>query len=254
MRAPRPLAALAALLSPLVSCGAAHEVPDRPAYADVAPILRGQCGSCHGWTAGTRVCPGFGTPDVEPACRHWQGGERLGTGGGVRLDFFDVTREVCGDAVLALDDTVSLTGSLGIPAQIATDIEPEAGASWPRMPPRPSPALPAWQLETLSRWAAQPVKGPPPTGNRPPTLAVSDLPSRAGTQLAFTAVLDDLDGDSVIGVIEVAGVAFPMNRPGSFAVRLDTSSWPAGTVRPVAVLCDGWARSTIDLGPIEIAP
>lgn len=244
---------LAALLAAtLAACGPSNAVPDRPTWGDVAPILRGQCGSCHGWTAGARVCPGFGTPDVDPACVNWTGGERPGTGGAVRFDFYDVTPDVCGDAALALEPGVSLAGSAAVAAQIATDIVPQPGARWPRMPPRPSPALPDWQLETLTRWTAQPSKGPPPVGNRPPTIAVSQLPARADRQLTFTAVIDDPDADSVIGVIEVQGVAFPMPRPGSFAVTLDASAWPAGTVRPTAVLCDGWVRRTVDLGPIEI--
>lgn len=246
------LGALAAALATTLACGAAHEVPEQPTFADVSPILRGQCGSCHGWTAAERVCPGFGTPEIDPNCRNWQGGERPGTGGGLRFDFFDLTPEVCGDAVLALDGRVSFAGSPAVAAQIATDLYPEPGALWPRMPPRPSPALPAWQLETLARWAAQPTKGPPPASNRPPTIAVSQLPVRADGQVAFTAVLNDPDGDSVIGVIEAGGVAFPMARSGSFSVRLDSAAWPAGVVRPVAVLCDGWSRATIDLGPIEI--
>lgn len=241
-----------ALLAGVLGCGASHDVPEHPTYAEVAPILRGQCGSCHGWTAGVRVCPGFGTPEIEPNCRNWKGGDRPGTGGGLRFDFFDVTPEICGNAALALDGSVSLAGSPAVAAQIATDLVPEAGATWPSMPPRPSPALPDWQLETLARWAAQPTKGPPPSGNRPPTIAVSQLPLRADGQLAFTAVIDDPDGDSVVGVIEAGGVAFPMARSGSFSVRLDATSWPAGTMRPVAVLCDGWTRATIDLGPIEI--
>jgi hypothetical protein len=242
--------ALASLLA--AGCTPQHEVPEHPTWADAAPILRGQCGSCHGYTAGARVCPGFGAPDIDPNCRKWPGGERPGTGGGLRFDFYDVTPDVCGDAALALDPTLTLPGSAVVAGQIAGDVVPVAGASWARMPPQPSPALPDWQVETLARWAAAPTKGPAPEDNRPPTLAVSQFPARADRQLAFTAILDDPDGDSVLGVVEVGGLAFLMNRPGSFAVRLDATAWPAGTVHPVAVVCDGWTRATIDLGPVEI--
>ena len=147
-------------------------------------------------------------------CKLWEGGERFGTGGGLRLDFYDVTPEVCGDAVLALDPSWVLAGSPTAAAQIEGDVVPQTGARWPRMPPQPQPGpFPGLGVEIpLSRWASQPTKGPPPAGNRPPTIAVSQFPARADTQLAFTAILDDPDADSALGVVEVEGLAFPMNR------------------------------------------
>jgi hypothetical protein len=208
-------------------CSSPPAEPQNPTWADTAPILRGECNSCHGWTA-------------------------QDTGGGFRFDFFDASRATCGDASLALDPNVILAGSSLAATQIETDLVTQNGARWPRMPPQPSPALPDWERDTISRWAAQPVKGPPPTGNRPPSVTVVGYPAVAGTELSFTAILDDPDGDSSIGVIEVNGFAFLMNRPGSFAVRFDSSTWPAGSQPVSAVLCDGWTSASYDLGPVEI--
>jgi hypothetical protein len=251
-RAALLVAGVAAALGATAGCGSPHEIPAEPTWADVAPVLRGECVSCHGWTAAERVCPGFGDPQTQLNCQSWQGGERHGTGGGFRFDFYDVTSEVCGDAALALDPSLVLAGAAGAAAQIATDVVRQNGAGWPRMPPQPSPSLPAWEIETLARWTAHPTKGPPPVGNRVPTVAVSQFPASADGQLAFTAIIDDPDGDSVLGVVEVGNLAFPMNRPGSFAVQFDSTSWPSGVVRPTVVVCDGWTSSTIDLGPVQI--
>ena len=240
MRARSPSIVLAlTALGVAAGCGAPGNAPAHPTWADVSPVLRGECVSCHGWTASDRPADAAG---VHPQ----------NTGGSIRLDFYDVTVETCGDAARALDPSVSLAGSPLATLQIKGDIAPRPGAPWPRMPPQPSPALPSWELETIARWTADPVKGPPPAGNRPPTISVSQLPSVADGVLAFTAVLEDPDGDGALGAIEVGDVAFLMNRGGSFAVRLDSSAWEAGTVHPIAVVCDGWTSATIDLGPIEI--
>jgi hypothetical protein len=210
-----------------LACESSPTEPATPAWADVAPIFRGECNSCHGWTAGQ-------------------------TGSGYRFDFFDVTSDVCGDAALALPAGSLLAGSPVAAPQIETDVVAQKGENWPRMPPQPSPALPDWERDTIERWAAQPVKGPPPPSNRPPTITVEDFPSTAGTKLAFTAILDDPDGDSALGVIEVNGFAFLMSRPGSFDVTFASSSWPSGPQDVKVVLCDGWVSTQIDLGAVQV--
>lgn len=213
----------------VLGCSSTPVEPQSPTWADVAPIFRGECNGCHGWTA----------PQ---------------TGAGERFDFFDVS--VCGDAAQAVGSNVILAGSPLATAptipSIRTDIAPHGGDAWPRMPPQPSPALPDWEVGALQRWAAQPVKGPAPSGNRPPTIAVEAYPAIAGVQLAFTAILDDPDDDAAIGIIEVNGWGFLMNRTGSFAVSFDSSSWPAGPQDVTAVLCDGWINTRIDLGTVQI--
>jgi hypothetical protein len=228
---PSTLGGRAALLGwalvALASCSGTPTAPAHPTWADVSPILRGACDSCHGWTANE-------------------------TGGGYRLDFYDRSTAVCGDAALALDPAQFLAGSPVAYGKIRDDVVPEPGDAWPRMPPQPSPALADWQQQTLERWAMDPVKGPPAAGNHLPTIAVGQLPAAADQQLAFTAILDDPDGDPVTGVIEIDGLAFLMNRTGSFAVSFDSSGWTPGSKRMSAVVCDGWASANIDLGPIQI--
>ncbi|MES1157567.1 MAG: hypothetical protein ABUL67_00580 [Haliangium ochraceum] len=202
--------------------------PLDPTWADVAPILRGECDSCHGWTA----------PE---------------TGSGYRLDFFDVTMDVCGHAAYALDNGLLLAGSGLAVANIKKDVVPQGGAAWARMPPLPSPKLPSWERDTIERWTNKPEKGLAPTSNRPPTLELSNYPDKANQSLGFTAVLEDPDGDSALGVIEANGLAFLMNRPGSFAVHFDSSSWPAGSVPVTAVVCDGWVNATYQLDAVQIS-
>ena len=208
-----------------LGCGPTRSEPQHPAWADVAPIFRGECNSCHGWTA----------PQ---------------TGSGERFDFFDVS--ACGDAAQALGTNPILAGSPLAAPQIFTDVVAQGGDAWPKMPPQPSPALPDWEVGALQRWAVQPVKGPPPAGNRPPTISVEGFPATAGAQLAFTAILDDPDDDAAIGIIEVNGLGFLMNRTGSFAVNFDSSSWPAGPQDVKSVLCDGWTSTTLDFGSVQI--
>jgi hypothetical protein len=214
-------------LAVLAGCSGTPTAPAHPTWADVSPILRGACDSCHGWTAND-------------------------TGGGYRLDFFDRSTAVCGDAALALDPNQFLAGSPLASGKMRDDVVTQPGEAWPRMPPQPSPALADWQQQTIERWAMDPVKGPPAAGNRPPTIAVGQLPAVADQQLAFTAILEDPDGDPVTGVVEINGLGFLMNRTGSFAVAFDTSGWTAGSKRMSAVVCDGWTSATIDLGPIQI--
>ncbi len=238
-RTNRPLLAAAALLSVTAACSSTPPVPAQPTWADVAPILRGDCVGCHGWTASDRPPNAAG---VRPE----------NTGGSLRFDFYDATRDVCGDAVLALNPTVSLAGAAIATTQIGNDIVPQSGARFPRMPPQPSPALPDWEIETLRRWTADPVKGPPPVGNRPPAVTVSGLPATVDRQLAFTTVIGDPDDDAVIGVVEVGSQALLMDRPGSFAAAFDTSTLPAGPIHPIAVLCDGWVGTRVDLGPVQV--
>jgi hypothetical protein len=209
-------------------CSQTPVAPDSPVWADVAPVLRGQCNGCHGWTAQT-------------------------TGSGYRLDFFNMTTATCGDATLALGSGLFLAGSPGVSSLIKTDVVTQGGDAWPRMPPQPSPALPAWERDTLENWGAHPLQGDMPAGNRPPTLELYDVPSTADKSLSFTVVLEDPDADAALGVIEANGQAVLMNRTGSFSVSFDTSTWPAGSQPVNAVLCDGWLKSDFTIGTVQIS-
>jgi hypothetical protein len=202
----------------------APPVAAQPTWADVEPIVDGECSSCHGSTA-----------DAD--------------GLGYRLDFFDMTQDTCGDAAAALGDA-PLAGAWSM--KIGQDVTPSVDGH-AKMPPLPGTPLADWERETLQRWASQPVKGPPPAGNHAPFIQVSQMPSTVDKELDFTAVLDDADGDSVVGAIEIADVRYLMNRSGSFGVAIDSSGWPTGTQRMKAVLCDGWQSVTVDLGPIQIS-
>jgi hypothetical protein len=207
-------------------CGAEPAVPEHPTWADVQPILKGECTQCHGATAAT-------------------------TGFGYRLDFYDMTPESCGDAALALPGGI-LAGQAA--PSILTDVTPSPDNGRARMPPAPAPALQSWERETLLRWAAPPMaaKGPPPAGNHAPTLRVTGLPTTVNDTLSFSALVEDPDGDEAVGVLKIAGAIFAMPSSGSFNVQIPSSTWPAGTQRLNAVLCDGWASVSYDLGPITV--
>jgi hypothetical protein len=215
----------ALLASTGAACSSPPSVPEHPTWADVAPILRGECTHCHGSTA-------------------------RDTGGGYRLDFFDMTPEACGDAARALGtSTLLAAGSAGL---IKIDVSPTPNGDRPRMPPAPAPDLYDWETQLLLRWTSAPSKGPPPASNRAPFINVGTLPATVSGHLAFTALIEDPDGEPVVGIIRAGNVEFAMNRSGTFAVDFDTSTWPVGTQRLSATLCDGWAPVTYDLGPVKI--
>jgi hypothetical protein len=199
-------------------------VPDQPTWADVQPIFHGECTQCHGATASV-------------------------TGFGYRLDFYDMTMDVCGDAALAIPGGILAAAAA---PSVITDITPSPLNGISRMPPAPAPVLHDWERETLLRWAAKPVKGPPPANNHAPTIEVTGLPKVVSDTLSFSALIEDADGDEAVGVLEIAGSIFTMPSSGAFAVRMPASAWPAGMPRLTAVLCDGWTSATYDLGPITV--
>jgi len=202
-------------------CAPAPDAPLNPTWADVEPILRGQCNHCHGGSAAT-----------------------TGSVGSIvyRLD-------ACGEAAQAMS-LPALARALA--PQIKTDVTPLPGAPRPRMPPAPAAVLADWERETLVRWADAPVLGAPPAGNRPPRLEVKGFPALIDQRLTFVAQLSDPDGHSAVGVLRVRDLVFRMDRPGSFQVDLDTRAWEPGPHRLTAVLCDGWQRNTYDLGQITV--
>lgn len=209
------------------ACEPPPDVVRNPTWAEVEPILRGACNHCHGSTA--RV---------------------TGANGQVayRLDFYDVA--ACGDAApamtfpaLAHASAASIRSALTVPPQ----------AERPRMPPAPAQPLLDWQRETLLRWANNPVKGAPPGDNRPPHIRAQRLPAVIDNELRFTAVLEDPNGESVIGVIRVADKLYKMDRSGAFAVVLDASSWDVGDHAISATLCDSWGSVSYELGAVRVS-
>jgi hypothetical protein len=206
------------------ACEGPLEPPLHPTWADVQPILEGNCNHCHGSTA-----------------------QRTGAKGPAvyRFDFFDMNDVVCGEAARAMTVPALAGASAGL---MKTDLR----GGRPKMPPAPASPLHGWERDTILRWADQPVKGPPPASNRRPRIRVTNLPASVSTKLKFYAVVEDADGDSVVGLIQFGDVTFQMDHPGSYTVELDMTNVPAGSQRLSAVLCDGWANATYDLGPIVV--
>lgn len=197
-----------------------------PTWADVEPILRGACNHCHGSTAAT-------TGSAGPAV--------------YRFDFFDM--QACEDASAAMDVAALAFASA---SALEAALTPAAGAMRPRMPPAPAEPLLPWQRQTLIRWARNPVRGPAPPENRAPFLRVIRLPSVVSERLAFTAIVEDSDGDPAVGIIRLGDTMFKMSRPGAFAVDIDVSAWPAGAYEATAILCDGWVSANVGLGHVVV--
>ncbi|HVT06378.1 MAG TPA: hypothetical protein VHO67_02925 [Polyangia bacterium] len=208
----------------VVGCGGHPAVPDQPTWADVQPILRGNCAGCHGSTAAQ-------------------------TGLGYRLDFYDMLPADCGDAAVAIPGGSALAAAFA--PKIADDITPPAGGR-ERMPPLPAASLDGWERDTLLRWTKQPLKGPTPAGNRPPTIQVFGLPAQVNNELTFTALVTDPDGDEAVGVIDVGGVKVVMDRSGSFKADVSMAGAPAGRYPVNVVTCDGWTSNAYSLGWVDV--
>jgi hypothetical protein len=196
----------------------------------VAPILRGECSQCHGATA----------PQ---------------TGLNYRLDFYNT--DMCGAAAHAIPPSNALPPGPILAGAAASliyeDIEPTS-SGFPKMPPQPGAALAGWEREMLENWTNYPSMGLPPASNRPPTIQASGIPATVDKSLQFIALLDDPDGDDVIGVIkaDVTTTEFAMNRTGSFAVDMDTSTWPNGEANLTAVVCDGWTSVSVPIPTVVV--
>jgi hypothetical protein len=219
--------AAAAAAAVAAGCEPSPVAPMHPTWADVEPILRANCNHCHGGTA--RVTGALG-----PAV--------------FRFDFYDMTPELCGEAALAMDLPALARAQAGL---IMTDVTPVGGPR-PRMPPAPGAVLLDWERETLQRWGPAPIRGVAPAGNRPPRIELTGFPASITGPLSFVAVLEDPDGQSAVGVIKVGDVIYKMDRPGSYKVSLDTSGWAARSHPVSAVVCDGWANASYELGEVTV--
>jgi hypothetical protein len=216
-----------------------HAAPEAPTWADVEPILRGECVSCHGGNAAT-------AGSVQ--------------GLAYRLDLFDLTPDVCGEASTAVDSSKLFGGAfaLGNAQRIADaiTIDPAKPAPRPLMPPLPAPALERWEWETILRWAAEspaPLKGDVPIDNRAPVVRILQLDSHVDKSLHVSLVLEDPDGAAAVGIVTIGSFVLKMDRPGAFIADVDASSWPEGPMAVDAVLCDGWTKATYSLGPVTVA-
>lgn len=213
-----------------VACEPAPQAPPDPTWADVEPILRGSCNHCHGATA-------------------TQTGSTI-DGQSYRLDFFDMTAAVCGDAARALP---SATLAAAWAPLIAAAITPPTSGGRARMPPAPADELRQWERETLLRWAMAPARGLPPARNARPDIHIRGGAAMVNQRLELDVVVDDADGEPVVGVLEVGPAVLTMDRPGSFHVDLDASTWPVGAQRARATLCDGWGSFSYELGTVTVS-
>lgn len=229
----RGLTLLGLLLAGAVAgCDGTPSVPANPTWADVEPILRGNCTGCHGATAAiTGSAPG---------------------GMAYRLDFYDMTSATCGDAAAVLGGQ-PLAHSWA--ALIQADVT-SPGSGWrPRMPPAPATSLYDWERETIVRWAEQPdpPRGEPRRDDRRPDIQLVAASATADKSLAFTSIVSDADGEAVVGLVEIGALTLATDHAGAFGTTVDTSAWPPGVYPISAVLCDGWDDITYQLGNVEVA-
>jgi hypothetical protein len=234
-----PMARLAPLfvLALAGACSGPPDVPEHPTWADVEPILRGQCNHCHGASAETTGSTAA----------------LAGAAGGTvyRLDFFDSNDGACGAAA----EAVSPGAAAGTITSLMRDSVASVNGNRPRMPPAPAPALSHWEREMIDRWTrmSPPAKGGAPWNNRMPRLQVFGFPPTADDTVKFTVILSDPDEDPVIGVINAGGKVTRLDRAGLFTITLDSKGWPKGKQSLTAVLCDGWGNQTFEVGQVEIA-
>lgn len=213
--------------------GCLPQATEHPTWTDVRPILSGECVHCHGSTA-----------------------DRLGdarTGGGFRLDFYDMKQDVCGEATRVLGVGKSLAYAYRDEIWEAITAPADNPGGRPRMPPPPASYLADWQWQTIQRWVADGApKGELPHGNQPARFRLYHDSGPADRTLDITAVIEDPDGDPVVGVLQVGDVTLSMDRGGAFSATLDTSSWPAGERAVTAVLCDGWSNVSYAVGTLVV--
>jgi hypothetical protein len=223
-----PKLVLAAALA-AAACQPAPAVPENPTWAQVEPIMRARCNHCHGASARTTAAVG---------------------GLVYRFDFFEMTEGVCGAAAAGLESPGGM--ARGWSAQIRTSIVAPGGGR-ARMPPAPAEPLDDWERETILRWAAQPFPplGFPREGNRRPQIRL-EAPRLADANLRFTALVEDPDGEPVVGVLSIGEATLRMERAGSFSTTLSTSTWPAGRYPISAVLCDGWDSAAYRLDVVDV--
>jgi hypothetical protein len=200
----------------------APDVPQHPTWVQVEPILRARCASCHGASAPL-------------------------TGNGVRFDFYDMNADLCGDAAKALDPNIQLGGALAVPIWNAITTTPDRPTTRPRMPPEPASYLAEWEWKTVRDWVDDEApKGQRPYNNGAARIQLYGNLASADQSLDLTAVVEDPDGDPVVGVLNIGdpnngGLVLKMDRAGAFSATIDTSGWAAGPRAISTVLCDGWS-------------
>ena len=230
MTARRIVAKLIAVGSLLgcVACSPPEAVKD-PTWADVYPILQGQCLGCHGSSAAK-------------------------DGGSFRFDFLNASATCKQEAE---DDLAA--GFLPPPsfmaarAQILADIRPYAEGLRPKMPPEPARLLEEWQTKTLENFIVKLNKLPPadavpmalgplPKDAQAPRISATYV--RAGNELTVNYVVADDNADPVIGKLRIGGrLSHAITSTGNGQAVFNLAGVPAPFTLD-ARLCDGWAIRT----------
>lgn len=219
------------------ACSPPEAVKD-PTWADVYPILQGQCLNCHGSTAAA-------------------------DGGGYRFDFLDAVstckQQPDDDLPLGLVPAPSFMAARKL---IRADVVPFAEGLRPKMPPEPARLLEGWQLDTLKNFiakldalpaesAVQTGLGPLPADARSPQIKMTF--ARLGDEVTVSYVVDDENADPVIGKLRVGtspSQSIGASGRGQAVFKL------TGVVTPASIearLCDGWnvrTRGTADGLPL----
>jgi hypothetical protein len=210
------LVALAAL-----GCTGEAPVPDKPTWAeDVLPILRGNCLHCHGPTAASlrnhQHVMIYRWDVLDLTDPHY-----------AEIGFGEVTEPPADPkgvkTFLSARDSLHFLGLLGYVNQTAPEDQ--------RMPPPPATRLAARDVAVLDRWANASKFAP---GAHAPNHAPTIRWLQPGKVFAVT----DEDGDQVLGKLDCAGTAVPIDRSGSHTL-------PSGVAPPcAATLYDGWGELT----------
>ena len=199
----------------VVLAACAPGVPDVPSYQEhVAPILAANCLRCHG-------APAIG-----------------GAPASFRLDSYGDLPDP--------DDPAGVAGA----ASLASDIAARVASRDRPMPPRF--ALDDYQIETLARWAENPIRGPR-ADNLPPEVTATV----AG--LTVTVRTDDPDGDVVAGELRIVSVTTEhlvgLVRTGTVALAIDpTWVMTPGVYQLVAHVDDGAEVHVLDAASFEVSP
>lgn len=225
------LSALIVLAHAFSAGACTDEAPAEPTWTDVSPVLAAHCIRCHG-------APALG---AAPAT--------------FRLDRYD-------DLVtLAPDGTQRRVLGAAAMAEWIADRAAD-GSMPPRFP------LAQHDRDLLDNWFANrapdgdggpplPLRGPAPSQNRPPSLAVTASPDERGLRLVYE--LRDPDRDRVTGQLTAqrAGAApIPLGElhAGRGALLLDTALLPAGRYELEATLDDGPGPQRRNAGALDVVP
>ena len=218
----RNIAPVAAALAAAALSACAPEVPENPTWLqDVRPIVLGNCVRCH------TPPPIEGAPD------------------NVRFDKYeDEDRDGSGSA--------DMYGAGSEAMIMAVRVEAE------EMPPE-FPLLPR-QIDVIAAWAeAGAPKGEPVEGNRAPTMELIGDFEQDDDLVVVDYRIDDADSDLVTGRVEadpdgdgpVLTVTFDLFS-GVSRIVWDIAEVPTGSYELTAIIDDGSAEATFELGSIDV--